>query len=345
MKQNTIGVATLVSLSLLIIPFSFSVAKAETIAAPTTCYSFDKSFGRGASDARYTNAITQLQRFLAKEGHFDSSLIGTGVFGNKTREAVVRFQKAEGISPTGYVGPLTRHALLKRCQTPMSSSVTLWNITPASGSAGTVVTITGFGFSQSNTVYMDGAVAARNVPISSSIAVTCTTDPNCRGGIRQTITFTIPDSLSPNCPVGMMCAQYMRLVTPGTYGITVSNGSGISEGLTFTVTSTGTPNPLSISSLDAPTSLPMGVTGTWTINTMTNTSVGTLHYSVLWGDEPATQSATTKFRAPDTMPLPTTATFSHAYQTPGRYTPQFTVSDDNGHSVSTSASVVITPIY
>lgn len=345
MKQNTIGVATLVSLSLLIIPFSFNVAKAETIVAPTTCYSFDKSFGRGASDARYSNAVTQLQRFLAKEGHFDQSLIGTGVFGNKTREAVVMFQKSEGISPTGYVGPMTRRALLKRCQTPMPSSVTLFNMTPAQGSTGTVVTITGFGFSNSNTIYMDGSVVARNVPISSSIAVACTTDPSCRGGIRQTLTFTVPDSLSPNCPVGMACAQYMRLVTPGVYGITVSNGSGISEGLTFTVTGTGSANPLSISSLDAPTSLAMGVSGTWTVHTTANTSAGTLHYNVMWGDEPTTLSATTKFRAPDTMPLPTTATFSHTYQTPGRYTPQFTVTDDNGHSVSTSASVLITPIY
>ena len=344
MKQNTIGVATLVSLSLLIIPFS--VAKAETIAAPTTCYSFDKSFGRGASDARYSNAVTQLQRFLAKEGHFDQSLIGTGVFGNKTREAVVRFQKAEGISPTGYVGPLTRSALLKRCQTPITSSVTLWNMTPAQGPTGTTVTITGFGFSNSNTIYMDGSVAAKNLPITSSIAVTCTTAPNCKSGIRQTLTFTVPDSLSPNCPMGMACAQYMRLVTPGNYGITVSNGSGISEGLTFTVTGGATTfNTLSISSLDAPTSQPMGVSGTWTVHALTNTSVPNLHYSVIWGDEPVTQSATAKFRVPDTTPLPTTATFSHAYQSPGTYTPQFTVTDDNGHSVTASASVVITPIY
>ncbi len=345
MKQHTIGIATLVSLSLLIIPFSFSVAKAETIVAPSSCYTFDANLGRGASDVRYNHAVTELQRFLAKEGHFDQSLIGAGVFGNKTREAVIRFQKTEGISPTGYVGPLTRAALLKRCQTPKPSSVTLWNMTPAQGPTGTTVTITGFGFSQSNTIYMDGAVAARNVPISSSIAVACTTDPSCHGGIRQTITFTVPDSLSPYCPMGMACAQYMRLVTPGTYGITVSNGSGISEGLTFTVTGAGSANPLSISGLDAPTSLPMGVTGTWTVRTLANTSVGTLHYSVVWGDEPATVSATAKFRAPDTMPLPTTATFNHAYQSPGTYTPQFTVTDDNGHSVSTSASVVITPIY
>ncbi len=345
MKQNTIGVATLVSLSLLIIPFSFSVAKAETITAPTTCYTFNSSFGRGASDARYNNSVTQLQRFLANYGYFDSSLIGTGVFGNKTREAVVLFQKSEGISPTGFVGPLTRVALHKRCITPTPSSVSIWNMTPAQGPTGTVVTITGTGFSNSNTIYMDGSVAAMNVPISSSIAVSCTTDPSCHGGIRQTLTFTIPDSLAPYCPVGMACAQYLRLVTPGTYGISVSNGSGKSQGLTFTVTGTALGNPLSISSLDAPTSLPIGVSGTWTVHTVTNTSVGNLHYGVLWGDEATNVSPSAQFRAPDTTSLETTATFTHTYRSTGTYTPRFTITDDNGHSVTTSASVVVTPIY
>lgn len=344
MKQNTIGVATLVSLSLLIIPFSYSVAKADTITVPTTCYTFDKNFGRGASDVSSANAVTQLQHFLADTGYFDASLIGSGTFGPRTHEAVVRFQKASGINSTGYVGPLTRNYIRTHCTNPGTSPVSLYTISPSAGAVGTTVSVTGFGFTNNNTILMDGSVVARNVPITSSIAVACTTDPSCKGGIRQTLTFTVPSSLSPNCPTGSMCPMYMRLVTPGSYTVTINNENGTSEGKTFVVTDSSTTNPLSISSLDAHTTLPIGVSGTWTVHVSTNTSAGTLHYSIRWGDEVAYQSATA-FRAPDTQPLPTTATFTHTYSNTGTYTPTFIVTDDAGRSVSSSTSILVTPIY
>ncbi len=37
----------------------------------------------------------------------------------------------------------------------------------------------------------------------------------------------------------------------------------------------------------------------------------------------------------------TSSTFTHAYQTAGKYQPKFTISDDAGHSQSVSASVVV----
>lgn len=50
--------------------------------------------------------VTSLQQFLAAQGDF--SYTQTGFFGLHTESAVEVFQKANGISPTGYVGPLTR---------------------------------------------------------------------------------------------------------------------------------------------------------------------------------------------------------------------------------------------
>lgn len=341
MKKNLISLGSLFVVVIFITGGFVATAKADTVS--TTCYTFGTSFGRGASDARYSNAVTQLQRFLADVGYFDQSLIGTGVFGPRTHEAVVRFQKASGISATGYVGPLTRNYIRTHCTNPGANPVSLYSLSPSAGVVGTTVSVTGYGFTNSNTILMDGSVVARDIPVSSSVAIACTTDPSCKGGIRQTLTFTVPSALAPYCAPGMACAMVMRQVTPGSYTITVNNTNGTSGGKTFVVTDTSTNNPLTISGLDTPTSLPIGVSGTWTVHVLANTATGNLHYSVRWGDEAPFQGLA--IRAPDTTGLSTTATFSHAYANTGTYMPVFTVTDDAGHSVNASSSIVITPIF
>ncbi|MDE2213395.1 MAG: hypothetical protein KGJ34_02600 [Patescibacteria group bacterium] len=116
--------------------------------------------------------------------------------------------------------------------------VSLYSITPASGPTGTVVTLTGFGFAQSNTIRFAGG-GIYNVPISSTRAIMCTDTPNCHGGIQQTLVFTIPTSIGAYCPPGVMmvCPMYERLVTPGSYPISVENQNGISNSVTFIVSS------------------------------------------------------------------------------------------------------------
>ena len=78
-------------------------------------------------------------------------------------------------------------------------------------------------------------VAASNVPIASSIAVACTTDPSCKGGIRQTLVFTVPSSIGPDCKPTEACPMYMRLLTNGTYPLTVENENGISNAIAVTI--------------------------------------------------------------------------------------------------------------
>jgi peptidoglycan hydrolase-like protein with peptidoglycan-binding domain len=51
--------------------------------------------------------IVTLQDRLRELGHFSPNIISTGYFGPVTRDAVISFQKAEGIDPVGFVGPQT----------------------------------------------------------------------------------------------------------------------------------------------------------------------------------------------------------------------------------------------
>lgn len=350
MKFNTKMGAFLLGLAAVASVGQGALAQAQVLtAAPSqnACLSLQSNFGYGSHDLYTGNAVTSLQNFLASQGHFNGAYIGTGRYGSMTLRAVAQFQAAHGIRATGFVGPLTRAAISQiSCGTvilPLTSGAArLYSITPSSGIVGTTVSITGFGFTSDNMVLMDGSVAARNVPITSSIAIACTTNPSCHGGINQTITFTIPSALSPNCPVGSMCPMYMRLVTPATYSIVVVNSNGTSNTLYFTVTGATGAQPLSITGLDTPASLSLGQVGTWTVHVNTTTANTGLHYSVVWGDEALMGSG---IMMPQTTTVQSSATFTHSYSRSGNYTPVFTVTDDFGHSVSASNTVIVTPLY
>lgn len=81
--------------------------------------------------------VTRLQEFLMKEGHFGGPV--SGIYLQLTADAVKRFQAAQGISATGYFGPLTRAALRKRIgsgafpTSPFPTPAVL-NVNPSGGS-------------------------------------------------------------------------------------------------------------------------------------------------------------------------------------------------------------------
>lgn len=214
------------------------ITHADTTMPAITCHVFSTNIPFGHQDTGASTDVDALQRFLSNKGYFDASAIGTGHFGPLTLQAVKKFQAAEGVPATGFVGPLTRAAIAKEqngCN-ETTQTAKLYSLSPEQGPVGTEVSIRGFGFSNSNTILIDGMVAARDVPITSSVAISCTTDPHCHGGINQTITFSIPSSLSPYCPPGSACPLYIRLLTPGTTTVSVRNGDAVSNGLEFTVT-------------------------------------------------------------------------------------------------------------
>ena len=224
-----------------------------------------------------------------------------------------------------------------------TSNVIIYSISPMSGPTGTTVSITGFGFTGSNTVHLGGG-AIGNVPISSSIAIACTTSPTCHGGINQTLTITIPSSIGPYCPPGSMCPMYMQLLSPGVYSIYVQNDNGTSNPVSFTVTGASSNQAPTISGLDAPATLALGSTGTWSVHAAANAgSTTNLHYSVNWGDQQV--FAASGIMASPATSLQSSATFTHAYSQAGTYTATFTVSDDNSNSSTVSSTITVTPLY
>lgn len=75
-----------------------------------------KNLGLGSRGVQ----VVILQNILIQQGYLRGS--ATGYFGLLTRLAVIQFQKAYGISPTGVVGPITRNALFNVSpSTPIAS--------------------------------------------------------------------------------------------------------------------------------------------------------------------------------------------------------------------------------
>jgi peptidoglycan hydrolase-like protein with peptidoglycan-binding domain len=67
-------------------------------------------------DVAAKGAVSRLQDFLRERGHLQSE--STGYFGPMTLAAVQKFQRENGIEPTGFVGPLTRALLIRATCAP-----------------------------------------------------------------------------------------------------------------------------------------------------------------------------------------------------------------------------------
>ncbi len=94
---------------------------------------------------------------------------------------------------------------------------------------------------------------------------------------------------------------------------------------------------LEIIGISAPTSLMVDETGTWTVDVESETE-GNLSYSVVWGDEGDARL----MRMSSEDAIQSSATFTHAYASAGTYTPEFTVTDSAGVTVTkASASVTV----
>ena len=300
---------------------TYSTISAQVVNTNCPVLNYDLYYGMVNSD------VVALQSFLAVQGYFHSTPIG--VFGPLTYRAAQNFQAAHGIPATGYVGPLTRAVInsMQNCNNPMppvpppTPAPFIQNISPSSGTVGTSVTLSGYGFSNNSTVVFGGSGISNVYSNGSSL------------------TFTIPEYTSV-CPPGAYCIMMARQVTPGTYSIYVQNQNGTSNTVNFTVTSQATTQPLSITGLDAPASVRIGQAATWTLRTNVENYVpgSTLRYSVTWGDEGVYPTYASNASSPN---IQTTASFTHTYLMAGTYRPTFTVTNDAGQTASATATVIV----
>ncbi|MCX6820086.1 MAG: peptidoglycan-binding protein [Candidatus Adlerbacteria bacterium] len=338
-KRTVVAVTLMAGL---LLPTYAALAQAPNLIyapAPTTCPVFYNNLYLGLQNADVTN----LQAFLSTQGYFPYSPIG--IFGPLTFRAVQNFQAAHGLPRTGYVGVMTRGVFGQiGCTTttyppypypqpqpvPPVQQVSVQTMSPQSGPIGTVVTLYGSGLYGTNTVYFGGK--ALDAVYSNN---------------GTTLTFTVPQYISPNCPPGAYCAMssevsalWVRPTTPGAYQVYVQNQNGTSNTVNFYVTDQSAQNQTPvISGIDAPPQLIVGQTGTWTVRaTLQNYVNGAnLHYQSVWGDETTYAYAAVA----NGQPIQTSATFTHMYVTAGTYHPTFTVSNDTGQQATISATVVV----
>ena len=196
-------------------------------------------------------------------------------------------------------------------------SPTINRISPDEGPVGTEVTLRGTRFSDDSIVRMgDGMI----------------TDVDASNNGR-TLTFTIPDYMGEYCPPDEACTMIAHEVDPGDYEIRVVNDDErTSNSVTFTVTGEDNGDGLAIDTIDGPTALDPGAEGSWTVNVSGASS--SLSYSVKWGDE----GLMSRMMSLDEGQA--SATFTHRYDEPGTYTPEFTVTNADGDTVSKQAAEV-----
>src|SRR3989344_263222 len=222
--------------------------------------------------------VSRLQEFLG--------ITPTGYFGTMTEAAVQSLQAEEGVASTGtaattgygMVGAKTRAALIRRCGGGGGDNSQRFSAYPTYGAAPLSVSfwhVIGGGSSDGYSVdFGDGTTATHSIG--------CGVNPNsgvgaCPRGLTTSHTYTSNGTYIAKLTGQSVCGTTHSIPgnpiycpqTLGTVTITVSG------------TSSGAP---SISGLDAPTSLAVGQTGTWTVRA--SAPAGTqLSYSVLWGDE------------------------------------------------------------
>lgn len=315
------------------------------------CHYFEKNLRVGDQG----DEVKNLQSALKKEGlDIPDNEVQNGQYGEGTAAAVSGFQQkynSDILAPnglkfgTGYTGASTRSRLnrIYSCggtllPVPSPALLHISGISPDSGPVGAQVTLKGYGFTATdNTVnFGSGAITGLSAQFPAT-DMSANSQSDLRVGY-SIITFAVPDAISPAClSLNPPCAIMTKITAPDTYAVSVTNSNGTSNAVKFTVTGNGTTTGApTISGVSGPTTLKVGKQGIWTVKA-SDPNNGTLSYSVLWGDEAQYAYG---MNAPTASAVQQAATFTHAYNTAGTYSPKFTVSNSTG-SAQTSLSVAV----
>lgn len=196
-------------------------------------------------------------------------------------------------------------------------------IAPDDGAIGTEVTLEGRRF-DADSVVRFGEGVINDVDVSDN---------------GRTLSFIVPEYMGKYCPPREACIAIAYEVEAGDYSVrVVDEEERTSNSVNFTVTEDDEEpgdGELAIDSIDGPTALNLEQEGTWTVNVSGADS--DLRYSVRWGDEGMFRSMLSLLNEDEDQ---ASATFTHVYNEPGVYTPEFTVTNEDGDTVSKSAAAV-----
>ncbi len=196
------------------------------------------------------------------------------------------------------------------------------DIDPDDGPVGTEVTLEGRRFEEDSVVRF-GEGVINDVDVSDN---------------GRTLSFVIPEYMGKYCPPDEACIAIAYEVEAGDYSVRVVNeNERTSNSINFTVTEDDEEpgDDLVIDSIDGPTNLKAEVEGTWTVNV--SGADNNLRYSVKWGDEGMFRSMLSALSSDESQ---TSAIFTHAYNEPGVYTPEFTVTNEDGETITKAAAEV-----
>jgi peptidoglycan hydrolase-like protein with peptidoglycan-binding domain len=105
----------------------------------STCVTIVNNLRYKSTDVKTDGEVSVLQDFLQTSGYLNSNPVG--FFGLMTTKAVKKFQQENNISPTGYVGPITREKIKNQTcsgvitQNPIPTPPTYIPVTPTSSSS------------------------------------------------------------------------------------------------------------------------------------------------------------------------------------------------------------------
>ena len=188
-----------------------------TAACPTIALTHDLSLG--ATDSATGGDVSSLQTFLG--------ISPTGYFDSATKQSAVSWQASNSISPAvGYVGPLTRAAIIERCSPSGGSTVDVsFSATPSTGTAPFAVAFSSSGVDLGTGQYI---IDYGDSATSGSLQSYCSTSTDCSLSAHHTYTSAgvYTASLSPyiacqwSTPRCMLATQLF-----GTATITVGSAS------------------------------------------------------------------------------------------------------------------------
>ncbi|MFA4975810.1 MAG: peptidoglycan-binding protein [Candidatus Paceibacterota bacterium] len=264
----------------------------------SNCVALQNNLRYKDRDVNKNGEISTLQDFLQSKGYLNNE--PTGYFGLLTFKAVKDFQKSNDISPTGYVGAITRAKI---------KALSCDEITPQPNEQKFI----GLLSPVVSTTYMWGTHTLTDVVVECYRAP-C---PSKSYPVKAKDSEVLSNLKSyENSRVTIVGQLVLNNFEGGFYGIVASKVIPLSPPTSI--------NPV-ISGVSGPQKLDINQTGTWTVSASSSTG-GNLSYSVDWGEVGesiclngvcATSSAT----APQQ-----TATFTHSYLKAGIYTPKFKVS-------------------